>query len=500
MQKKHNPLGLISVSVWSIFFLLNAALSHAKSVEDPNDQRVAQTYSAFLNATNASTQLFPLNQKAGQEGTVKTQPWSGYYWPLLKGSVASPKQDWKNFLGMMGKFQKFERRFQNRMQKISEEIDQLSPNEIEDFGPSEKYDLYLGDASFSLTHAIWQSARESFNRFGKIENWEGSCQGWSSASIFSPRPEKLITVMSLDGKYLIPFYPDDLKALETLVWANSYIQDATVFAGSRCYSGKPEIDRPSGHVIDENCRGVNPGVFHLGILQLIGVQKTSFIVNRNQSTEVWNQPISGYSFTYFNPKTLNDGDLQSSIVPLSALPHDPFARFRNAKTKSLVGVNMTISYIHGSHPSHSVEDSERNDKIRTLDFTYDLELSEQGEVLGGEWISQKEETPEEDPNEGEANHGNTLVNTPSFPGFIWRFKYDEPIAFSIVDPPIGTDIHKLDRSALITLHQKAVKNRYTIYRYDAQGHNAGVLYQELKPQALSIVVNDLVKMSRDTQK
>ena len=466
-----------------------------------------ERYSAFINSPNESTNLFRLNQMAGQSGTSKTQPWSGSYWPLGKGSVASPKKQWNDFLWTRKGIIKYKRDFERRMTHISNHIDQLTQKELEALAPTEKYDLYLGDSQFTLSRAIWDSSIESFQRLNKIERWEGSCQGWASASIYSNRPRHFFNVLSLDGKFLIPFFPDDIKALETLLWSNSNIQEASTLEGSRCWKRKPEIDRANGHVLDSFCNGVNPGLFHLAVLKLIGVEKTAFIINRTNTRQVWNQPIFGYSLSYFNVKNLKKGELETSLTSTQEYSEDPFLQYRNAQTRNLVGVQIRLDYTKETRPTHKTYNNESNDKIRHLTFNYDLELNEKNEVIGGEWLTLNEELTENSENEDEGeeepdqNPGNfesanpLVSNKPKFPGFMWRFKYNQPYAFSVFDPVAGTEIQKIPQTELRMLSEKAAHYQYHHYQFDEIGA-AHFDHDELKPQALSIVVNELTKMSQ----
>jgi hypothetical protein len=46
---------------------------------------------------------------------------------------------------------------------------------------------------------------------------------------------------------------------------------------------------------------------------------------------------------------------------------------------------MDSQYVVETSPSHNPTDSQSNDAIRTARYMYDLELGENGEILGGEW-------------------------------------------------------------------------------------------------------------------
>lgn len=268
--------------------------------------------SQFIGDENFSSNIYDLNARAGKTGAPHFQPWSGTFWPLRSGSTANPYADRMSFkanqlLGVKANIRKYNRHMQDLRSKVIK--GKLDADTIRDLSPAEKYDLYIGDLDFTYTQSEWQSVSEQFNYIGQISLWEGSCHGWSTAAIYDPRPAKAFNVMSLDGKYLIPFFPDDLKALSTRLWANSLIQDFTVAQGMRCTVKKPRVDR-TGHVIEDTCKGVNPGDFHVSVLEMVGARKKSFVVNRSNTRQVWNQPVAGYELTYFNPITDKDGELQ----------------------------------------------------------------------------------------------------------------------------------------------------------------------------------------------
>src|SRR5262249_20398371 len=106
----------------------------------------------------------------------------------------------------------------------AEAIDMLSP--------SEKYDLLVGDDGGSLTAAMWSEGKAYQDTDGKVERWMGICDGWAVASYMLPRPTRMATALAADGKTQLHFYPDDIKALATLLWAKARVP--VRFIGTRC--------------------------------------------------------------------------------------------------------------------------------------------------------------------------------------------------------------------------------------------------------------------------
>ena len=299
----------------------------------------------------------------------------------------------------------------------------------------------------------------------------------------------------MDGKYLIPFYPDDLKALATLLWANSLVQDSAVIRGMRCESAHPTYDHSTGHVTDTTCAGVDPGDFHTSVLELVGARKGTFIINRTNKDQVWNQPIASYSLQYFNPVTNVEMPLQQAIVSRSVYD-DPFAQYRNVAATSIVGVNMVLKYVSETSPDHRESDDASDDKIKELDLHYDLELDANQQIVGGEWRSATDSS-NNDPDSSDIDDDGNEVQIPAYPGFIWKFPIAKPTAFSIADGDITQDDPtQASRDTVVAASKKASQFRYNHYRYDSNG-NATLDYAELKPQPLEKVVKSLVDQSHN---
>ncbi|MBC7398247.1 MAG: hypothetical protein H7333_12465 [Bdellovibrionales bacterium] len=424
-------------------------------------------------------------------GKVKEQPWSGSYWPLYQGGPARPYAERgynrKRFKGNLNQYV-------DRLHDLRRK--NYSSRDLDNMSPTEKYDLYLGDPNFTLSSAVWTSLSESEDSRGrreKIEDWEGVCHGWAPAAAYSKRPTHPISVTSLDGRYNLNFYPDDLKALSTLLWANSLVQDDTLVEGIRCKTNFPNRDRMSGKVTTLRCKGVNPGVLHLSVLGQIGLKQSSFIINRNNDEEVWNQPVAGYQFSYYNIRNGANGNLQNSAIPLAGF-NDPFVAFRSAKSVYLVGVDMTIDYSSETEPSHQATDGVEDDKIEQLHMRYDLELDKDYNVMGGEYVDE------------EGSYGANSRYIPNYPAFMWRFHSDNPYASSVVDAKLAElGPNAANSSSLVPLSFQASNFRYIRYAIDEDGEldklvfgedgKAVVNSHELRPQPIARIVNSLLDLA-----
>lgn len=477
-------------TVWTataILALAAATKAHAGPEEAPSDlsARVAR----FTGQDLSKTPITALDLQLGSKGKTKDQPWSGSYWALYNGSVAWPYSiegtHYKRFRANKNVFE--ERLPALRASAARGAIDAKT---IDSLSATEKYDLYLGDTDFTLTRAVWQAIQEQSDFKRGVEEWEGICHGWATASAYVKRPSHKIVVPSLNGKFLIPFYPDDLKALVTLLWANSLIQDFTKSEGLRCHTNTPEIQE-NGKVLDRTCKGVNPALWHLTVLSLVGKQQKPFIINKNNDKEIWNQPVSHYEIRYFNPKRGRYGSLEDSIIS-TRRSWDNFSEFRGNSTSYLVGVEMKLHYISETDPEHRETDGKEKDLIETMTLRYDLELDEQKRIVGGEWLY-GDEGPRYGSGSGFGGWGELdEFKPPVYPGFIWRFQSETPIAMSVADSEIPlAGIQTLPESARLALARKAASFRYNLFDFELE--KPEVYRRELRPQPLGAVVYPLIE-------
>jgi hypothetical protein len=64
---------------------------------------------------------------------------------------------------------------------------------------------------------------------------------------------------------------------------------------------------------------------------------------------------------------------------------DRFGKYRSERAAAFAGVYMRVRYVAETSPSHAATDSPDRDRIVSVDYTYDLELGQDGAILGGEW-------------------------------------------------------------------------------------------------------------------
>lgn len=329
---------------------------------------------------------FPYSGLQGMEANglmnarLEVQPWSDDYWAIYLGMLGKryadsrfPRsRDWKaNFDYIQS----------NPALRIVETGDRDAVNRL---SPSEKYDILVGDKNMTLTEKMWEQGKKYYTRDGHVETWMGLCHGWAPASYMLPRPVSFATVLAADGKTFITFYPSDIKALATLLWAK--VDTSSKFIGGRCNEKSPAIDPQTGRILAGKCFDTNPGTWHLAVVNQIGASRRSMVLDATYDYEVWNQPIVGYRYRYFNPQTFS---YSRSLAGASALrvgfTNDRFGKYRDRETESIVGIAMDISYIVETAPDHRSSDSAQYDRVKTVRYYYDLEIDTLGNIIGGEW-------------------------------------------------------------------------------------------------------------------
>lgn len=307
----------------------------------------------------------PLDMEARNllAGTAKNIPWSDSYWPIYRGGLGQRYND-PDFAGY-----EWKEAHDYVLAKPAAGI--VRDGQLDRLSPSEKYDYLLGLTGFPFTAAQWSDGQEYFSRRGRVESWMGYCHGWAPASMMMPEPKKKISA----GK--LTFYPSDVKGLATMTWAKGNF--ATRFIGGRCNTENPSTDR-NGRPNDENCLDNNPGSWHLVVVNQLGLSKRPFIMDASYDYQVWNHPVYSYDYTYFNPRTEKVAKFSEAAEKPGSW--DKRKSVRSPSARTIVGVRMTVNYAVENEPT--VEEDQPSESSSAT-YEYDLELNQQGEIIGGEW-------------------------------------------------------------------------------------------------------------------
>jgi len=333
-------------------------------------------------------------------------PWSGDYWATYRGLTAVRYSD-PNYMSI-GHWSRT-REYSLNQKPVSSIVQkhllgELSYESIDQLAPSEKYELLVGDSSHSLTRYNWSWGEGLQGSDGNIEDWMGICDGWASAAIMLPRPKHSVNVRALDQEIPLTFYPADIMALSSYLWAER--SPDVKFIGGRCNSKNPRRDAESGRILNEDCFNNNPATWHVALLNQLNQAQRSVIIDVFFDYEVWNQPVAGYKIRYFNPKTgetvntLEEARVAYSEMGQEGARKDIFAKFRKTSSFThLVGVQMDLTYVGEVDASRLTPFTPAHDFHETITMVYDLELKYsidaegkpvgEGEIMGGEWYNGK---------------------------------------------------------------------------------------------------------------
>lgn len=317
------------------------------------------------------------------KATLAESPWSDDYWGIYKGILGARYAD-PNFPASADWKQNYDYIRANPSATI---LASGNAKKINALSPSEKYDALVGDTNESLTKALWAEGKSYYDANGSVETWMGICHGWAPVAYMLARPTKSVTLKT-PNNVAIKFYPSDIKALGSLLWANA--ASSTKFIGGRCNVSNPPTDTATGRITAADCFDTNPGTWHLAMVNQIGASKRSMVMDVTFDYEVWNQPVYSYQYRYFNPQTmLYSSTIAGATVAASAYTNDKFRKYRSPQAKAMVGVQMTVAYVVETQPSQNETDSPSRDAIQQAVYYYDLELDANNVIIGGEWYTNK---------------------------------------------------------------------------------------------------------------
>jgi hypothetical protein len=261
-----------------------------------------------------------------------------------------PASHWQNYLGNISyrwsaaSNKSFSYSIYNRSKILA-----LEPHEIDVLSPAEKLDLLRGNYSFPTTRKLIR--KHSPNN----PTWHGICHGMAVAALHHDEPRP-ITLENADGVE-IEFYSSDIKGLLSYFYA--YIAKAPYKqVGKRCYKENSK---------KLACQGLNPASFHTILANLNGLNGESFVVDIDRGSEVWNHVIESYS-SYI----VNEAPIDSTSAP------EAVKRIR---------VQTAVEYAGVIVPKFDPVIGTDNESYFQQNYDYYLEIDKNGEIVGGEWIS-----------------------------------------------------------------------------------------------------------------
>jgi len=338
-------------------------------------------------------------------GASKIQPWPDSYWPMTADgyndrwqgdSNLSPVElydkafnDWTPDMG----FEQFTelRRFEGARQEYDAEYyDNMGPATSWAHKGGNSRGRALWNPDGTLVDAYSHCDTDDDNRFdsdapdscdlnsndsvgsddemGGIEGWWGHCHAWAPASYMYSEPQHAVTVNGTT------FEVADIKALAeaTLEGGNS------LFLGGRCNARDVERDE-FGRPTDVECRDTNAGALHVVLLNRMGAEELSFVIDATWDYQVWNQPVRDYTITLQEEIQLQEA-LQ--LLGRSDVEEYPYS----SEAQRFVHVNTTLRYIVEGHATRTPYIPQLDNFTRTHRYDYILELDGAGNIIGGEWL------------------------------------------------------------------------------------------------------------------
>jgi len=302
----------------------------------------------------------------------KRYGWSETYWPSNLGGIA--------FRWNHPDPQPFLYKFLSKKDLLK-----LNPEEISQLSPAELYDIAMGDYQYSLTKKVLRTYSSSDLW------WEGICHGWSLAASNYAEPDETI-ITNKDG-ITVPFGASDVKGLLSMHDAfNS--KGFYVRIGDRCSAEGKVLgeERPEDGNISfpsesdakrRECSDVNAGAFHVVLASMIGINSHGFVADVDRFNDVWNQPVTAYESKIVGEVPLNNADLKNGVYKKvqikTEMVYGDELDFYSPELES-EGVLSFVSKKPVTGTASQMFTSKR--------YEYILELNNQGQIIGGEWISE----------------------------------------------------------------------------------------------------------------
>jgi hypothetical protein len=269
--------------------------------------------------------------------------WSASYWESRKAGIAVR---WR-----MPESQNYQYNFTYPL-AAEADVRAMSLAQLSRLSPAEKLDIYHGRFDYPMVQA-----ERTRNRPNDPE-WVGLCDGWASVNLLfdEPKPTLIRALAGID----IPFSTADFAAY--LTYYQARLSTAPLnFLGVRCYES---IASNPGAANTPECKDVNAGAFHLVLTNELGLRGAPFLLDLVRDAEVWNHPAQ--SFT---------------SVKMGERGPSPTAA---PGTVREVQMQTTLHYLDVTNPVWGQLGMAKRGAVR---YDYYVELNDQGEVIGGEWIT-----------------------------------------------------------------------------------------------------------------
>ncbi len=277
----------------------------------------------------------------------------------LKGSASDPQKYWssdywaRNKGGINYRWNSAHPTGFNLKSPTKDEAMAMTSAQLSALSPSEKFDLFSGRYDYPVKKEVAAYASPS------RPSWEGICDGWAASALNHDEPTP-ITVANPDG-IQIPFGSSDIKGLLSWYYAKHW-SGGYAMMGRRCNGGL--------NVGTDRCtHDMNAGAFHIVVSNRLGVEGISFIADIDRKAQVWNHLAYDYRSTVLN----------SNLPPRSTSARG---------TAKVARVKTVVDYVYLlSRNTWEPVLGTSGQKTSARTYEYYLDLSADGRIIGGDWIS-----------------------------------------------------------------------------------------------------------------
>jgi len=321
------------------------------------------------------------------EGEAEQTPWPSDYWATYEDST-NVRYHGTNTLSPMEKYDKAFNDWTPNMDLLPLDLhaDCSSTYDGTIMDTHDEYYNHLGPA------ASWQHRNKGIYRarngidddndgtidecggsdYDGVETWWGLCHAWTPAAIIEPEPVKDVTVND------VTFTVSDIKALLITM----YDRNSAVMIGGRCNEKEIERNEETGEILNDQCKDTNAGTWHVVVVNMLGIMKRAFAEDRTANYQVWNQPV--YKYNIGEQREVTEEEAMTLLNHAGEKYTDVFDSPNAVKW---VYVDMHTSYVRESSSTTEGPLVPRIGNYTGTDhYEYILELDEEGNIVGGEWL------------------------------------------------------------------------------------------------------------------
>ncbi|RLB65379.1 MAG: hypothetical protein DRI90_02185 [Deltaproteobacteria bacterium] len=319
-------------------------------------------------------------------GAAEVTPWPDTYWPTYKDST---NQRWQG-TDVMSPLEKYDAAFNGwEPGEGFMELRPFNPGNCTAEWDKEYYDRLGPAASYMSKNKGNAKARDGVDSDDDgeidecgdndgVESWWGLCHAWVPASILEKEPQHSVTHNG------VTFEVGDIKGLLQTV----YDRSSAMMLGGRCNEKEVERDE-HGRITADHCRDTNAGAFHVVVTNMMGIHKRSFAEDRTYDYQVWNQPFRSYEVL-----SQEEIDAKTAMAAMGQPDAEQYAY--NEDATRFAKVRTRVKYITEPHQTSTeplVPKVENNNAYTGSDtYEYILEMTAEGEIIGGEWIGYSQTT------------------------------------------------------------------------------------------------------------